>query len=72
MILVGGAMMVVSVVLPFLMVMQLLRSTFFLNFLSYGLSVAGILIGFVGMVNLVKIRRIKDKFDKSKDHDYYE
>lgn len=68
MILVGGAMMVVSIILPFLMVMQILRSTFFLNFLAYGLSVAGILIGFVGMVNMVKIRRAKDKFDEFNDY----
>jgi len=71
MILVGGAMMIVSIILPFLMVMQILRSTFFLNFLAYGLSVAGILIGFVGMVNLVKIRRAKDKFEKMNDYDHY-
>lgn len=62
MILVGGGMMLVSVILPFLMVMQILRSTFFLNFLAYGLSVAGILIGFIGMVSYVKIKRTKDKF----------
>jgi len=64
MIVVGGAMMVVSIILPFLMVMQLLRSTFFLNFLAYGLSVAGILIGFIGMVTLVRVRRNKDKYDR--------
>ena len=64
MIVVGGAMMVVSIILPFLMVLQLLRSTFFLNFLAYGLSVAGILIGFIGMVTLVRVRRNKDKYDR--------
>ncbi len=68
MILLGGAMMVVSIILPFLMVMQLLRSTFFLNFLAYGLSVVGIMIGFIGMVTLVKIRRDKDKFDEFNDY----
>lgn len=62
MILVGGGMMLVSVILPFLMVIQILRSTFFLNFLAYGLSVAGIFIGFIGMVSYVKIKRAKDKF----------
>ena len=68
MILVGGAMMVVSIILPFLMVMQVLRSTFFLNFLAYGLSVAGIMIGFIGMVTLVKVRWDKDKFDEFNDY----
>lgn len=55
-------MMLVSVILPLLMVLQILRSTFFLNFLSYGLSVAGMLIGFIGIVTMVKIRRTEQKF----------
>ena len=64
MIAVGGGMMLVSMVLPWLMVLQILRSTFFLNFLAYGLSVAGMLIGFIGMVSIVKINRDRDKFDR--------
>ena len=56
-------MMLVSIILPLLMVMQILRSTFFLNFLAYGLSVAGFFIGFIGMVTLVRIRRKKDRDD---------
>ena len=62
MIVVGGSMLLVSVILPLLMVLQILRSTFFWNFLAYGLSVAGLLIGFIGMVSLVKIRRNRDKY----------
>ena len=64
MIVVGAGMTLTSVILPFLMIMQILRSTFFLNFLAYGLSVAGLLIGFIGMVSIVKIRRNRDKFDR--------
>jgi hypothetical protein len=58
----GGAMMLISVILPLLMVMGILRSTFFLNFLAYGLSVAGMLIGFIGLVTLVRTRRNQDKY----------
>jgi membrane protein implicated in regulation of membrane protease activity len=71
MIVLGGAMMLVSMVLPWLMVMQILRSTFFLNFLAYGLSVAGMLIGFIGMVSIVKIRRTQQKY-KDQYEDQYE
>jgi membrane protein implicated in regulation of membrane protease activity len=71
MIALGGAMMLVSMVLPWLMVMQILRSTFFLNFLAYGLSVAGMLIGFIGMVSIVKIRRTQQKY-KDQYEDQYE
>ena len=63
-IILGGSMMLVSVIIPLLMVLQVLGSTFFLNFLAYGLSVAGMLIGFIGMVFLVRIKR---KEQKSKD-----
>lgn len=62
--------MLVSVILPFLMVMQILRSTFFLNFLAYGLSVAGLLIGFIGMVSFVKVKRTEQKY-KDQYEDYY-
>ncbi len=62
MIVVGGSMLLVSVILPLLMVLQILRSTFFWNFLAYGLSVAGLLIGYIGMVSMIKIRRGKDKY----------
>ncbi|MFU8826996.1 MAG: hypothetical protein ACNA70_05825, partial [Brevefilum sp.] len=62
MIALGGSMMLVSVILPLLMVIQVLRSTFFLNFLAYGLSVAGLILGFIGMVSMVKIKRIEKKY----------
>ena len=70
MILVGVGMMLVSIILPFLMVMQILKSTFFLNFLAYGLSVAGILLGFIGMVSLVKIRRTQQKYKDQYEDQY--
>ena len=44
----GGFMMIIGVVLPFLMVIQVLESTFFLNFFSWGLSVAGLAFGTIG------------------------
>lgn len=68
MILVGVGMMLVSIILPLLMIVQVIRSTFFLNFLAYGLSVAGIMIGFIGLVTVVKIRRDKDKYDQINDY----
>jgi hypothetical protein len=35
-------------VLPFLMMMQVIQSTFFLNFLSYGMSFSGLMLGIIG------------------------
>jgi hypothetical protein len=45
---IGVFLMLLGVALPFLMVIQVLESTFFLNFLSWGASVAGLAFGTIG------------------------
>lgn len=47
-------MMLLGIILPFLMILKILESTFFLNFLSYALSTFGI---FLGMISLVSLRK---------------
>lgn len=59
-------MLLFGCVMPFLMVIKVFESTFFLNFLSYGMSVAGLLLGIVGIAML----RAKQK-RKSDDEDRY-
>ncbi|HJS20886.1 MAG TPA: hypothetical protein VJ785_19215 [Anaerolineales bacterium] len=44
----GVFLMLMGIVLPFLMVIQVLESTFFLNFFSWGASVAGLALGTIG------------------------
>jgi len=57
-------LLLVGIVLPFLMVMQVLPSTFALNFLSYIASVAGLFLGIIGIaMRSVKAIR-KDPRDK--------
>ena len=58
-ILLGFVMALSAVIIPMLMILQFIPSTFFLNFLSYVLSVTGLVLGFYGMSMLVKIRRKK-------------
>ena len=41
-------LMLLGIILPFLMVIQVFESTFFLNFFSWGASVAGLALGTVG------------------------
>lgn len=48
---------------PFLMVIQVVQSTFVLNFLAYGSSVAGLFIGIIGIAQLRV--RVKKKDDGS-------
>ena len=51
---------------PFLMVIQVVTSTFFLNFLSYAASVTGLFLGIIGIAQL----RVKAK--KKGDDQFYE
>ena len=59
-VLVGFVLVVLGAVLPFLMVMQILKSTFFLNFFSYGATVAGIFLGLIGATQYVREHRGKN------------
>ncbi len=45
---VGFLLALMGVVLPFLMVIHIIPSTFFLNFFSYGVSLAGLFLGIIG------------------------
>jgi len=47
-ILIGFFLCLTGVALPFLMVIHVVRSTFFLNFFSYGASLTGLFLGIVG------------------------
>lgn len=44
----GLVLMFLGIILPFLMVIKVLESTFFLNFFSWGASVAGLSFGTIG------------------------
>jgi hypothetical protein len=44
----GVILLLLGIALPFLMVINLLGSTFFLNFFSWGASVAGLALGTIG------------------------
>ena len=54
---VGGILLVVGVVVPFLMVIRVLSSTFVLNFLSFGISVTGLVLGLLGVFSYVRLHR---------------
>ena len=47
-IIIGFFMVLFGFVAPFLMVMGILKSTFFLNFVSYFASVGGLMMGIIG------------------------
>ncbi len=43
-------------VMPFLMVIHVVESTFFMNFLSWGASVGGLYLGVIAVAGLVRRR----------------
>jgi hypothetical protein len=53
----GIILMLLGIVLPFLMVIKVLESNFFLNFFSYGASVAGLALGTIGFAMWSRTRR---------------
>jgi hypothetical protein len=55
-IILGFFMVLAGFVLPFLMVLHEIPSTFFLNFLSFTLSIAGLILGTVGAALYVRLR----------------
>jgi hypothetical protein len=56
-ILIGLALAVLGVVLPFLMVIHVLESTFLLNFFSHASSTAGLILGIVGAAMHVRLKK---------------
>ncbi|MBU4224398.1 MAG: hypothetical protein KKC71_01075 [Chloroflexi bacterium] len=59
-ILIGFFLALIGVILPLLMVVQIIKSTFFLNFFSYGSSVVGLILGLIGAIYFVRLNREKD------------
>jgi len=56
-ILIGFFLVLLGFVLPFLMVLQLVETTFFLSFLSWGATTSGLLLGIVGAAQYVRLRK---------------
>lgn len=57
MILAGFGLSLLGVVLPLMMVMHVLASTFFLNFFSYTASMTGLMLGIGGAASYVRAHK---------------
>ena len=53
----GLILMVLGIVIPFLILIRVLESTFFLNFFSWGASVGGLFLGIIGVATWVRKRK---------------
>lgn len=47
----GFFLVLLGAVLPFLMVLKILESSFFMNFFSYAMQVTGVVLGLIGVVS---------------------
>lgn len=56
-ILIGFLLSLAGWVLPFLMVIHVLTSTFFLNFFAYTISLLGFILGVIGASRYIKEHR---------------
>ncbi len=56
---IGVVLLLLGFILPMLMVMQVVQSTLFLNFFSYIASVAGLMLGVIGLVFMTSRYRRK-------------
>lgn len=57
---IGFFLVVAGAVLPFLIVIGILPSTFFLNFFAYGASITGIFLGVIGAASYARIQRDRE------------
>jgi hypothetical protein len=58
-ILIGLSLAILGVVIPFLMVLHVVQSTFFLNFFSYGSSTVGLILGIIGASMVARLKKKK-------------
>jgi len=54
---IGFILVTFGMVAPFLMVLKVVEATFWLSFLSFGASVAGLFLGIIGAVFYVRLNR---------------
>ncbi|MCK4820333.1 hypothetical protein KA005_31505 [bacterium] len=57
---IGSILVVFGFVGPLLMVLDILPSTYFLSFLSYGASVGGLILGVIGVSIFAGINKKRD------------
>jgi len=58
---IGFIMVLFGFLMPWLMILGYVETTFFLSFLTYGVSLTGMILGVVGAAMLGLQRRKKDK-----------
>jgi hypothetical protein len=58
-IIIGFLLVLFGFIAPFLMVLKLIPSSFWLSFLSHGASVSGLFLGLIGASNYIQVNKKK-------------
>jgi len=53
----GLVLLLIGWIIPLLIVMRVIPSTFFLNFVAWGASISGFFLGFIGVATWTKMRK---------------
>lgn len=53
----GLILLLTGWIIPLLIIMRVIPSTFFLNFISWGASVSGLFLSFIGVATWTKLRK---------------
>ncbi len=56
-ILIGSALLLLGVILPFLMILHIVKTSFLLSFLTYAAQVSGLFIGTLGAFSFAVIHK---------------
>lgn len=54
---IGTGLMLLGVILPLLILIKVLESTYFLNFFSYICQITGLILAMLGLVTYVRTRK---------------
>ena len=57
MIVIGFFLVLLGFVLPLLMVLQVVETTYFLSFVSWGSTASGLFLGLIGAAQYVRLRK---------------
>jgi hypothetical protein len=52
---IGFVLVLIGFVVPFLMVLQIIKAGFLLSFLSFGASIAGLFLGIIGAASYIRL-----------------
>lgn len=67
---IGVLFIIIGTIVPFLMMLEHIPSTFFLNFLSFTLQIIGLIMGLMGVAVIGVSRYRRNRFEQQDEEDY--